>query len=199
MHQEFGGSTLFNVIDLDPCVAGTQALNLKSNFLQEGEDDTYIGSHSQEDEVKEATRTHEGPMTRGRLKRIQEEVHQKLTMLKGHEEALCTPNFLALGQSPSRTQFPHKIRFSTFLSLNWLQILSLAWLQSQQGISLRFRAIGLGLFFYAKNAKNVECRLALSKDGSDTDSTELYPIRSRLRMDLDTNECNEVGLDSVLG
>ncbi|RDX84135.1 hypothetical protein CR513_34865, partial [Mucuna pruriens] len=34
---------------------GTQVLNLRSNSLQEGEDDTYMKIHNQEDEVKEAT------------------------------------------------------------------------------------------------------------------------------------------------
>ncbi|RDY03942.1 hypothetical protein CR513_12404, partial [Mucuna pruriens] len=44
--QEFGGSTTFNV-DLTPCVIGTQAPNLRSNSLQEGEDGAYMGGHTQ--------------------------------------------------------------------------------------------------------------------------------------------------------
>ncbi|RDX99885.1 Retrovirus-related Pol polyprotein, partial [Mucuna pruriens] len=43
----------------------------------------------------------------------------------------------------------------------------------------------------------VKCRLALDIDGSDTDSTELYPARSRLCTDLDTHGHDMVGLDSV--
>ncbi|RDX65552.1 hypothetical protein CR513_55782, partial [Mucuna pruriens] len=54
-------------------------------------DDAYMGGHTQgtqegEDEV--ATLALEGPMTRGRFKRIQEEVYQELVMLKGQEKAL---------------------------------------------------------------------------------------------------------------
>ncbi|RDY12017.1 hypothetical protein CR513_03252, partial [Mucuna pruriens] len=51
--------------------------------------DAYMGSHSQEGENEVVSPSLEGPMTRGSLKRIQGEVHQKLLMLKGQEEALC--------------------------------------------------------------------------------------------------------------
>ncbi|RDX85277.1 hypothetical protein CR513_33551, partial [Mucuna pruriens] len=89
----FGGSTTFNVIEgqvLHPCVVGTKVPNLRSNFLQEEEDDAYMGGHTrrtQEGKDEVATPALKGPMTRGRLKRIQEEVGQKLVMLKGQEEA----------------------------------------------------------------------------------------------------------------
>ncbi|RDX79662.1 hypothetical protein CR513_39894, partial [Mucuna pruriens] len=36
------GNNNFNVIDLTPFDIGTQALNLRPNSLQEGEDDIYI-------------------------------------------------------------------------------------------------------------------------------------------------------------
>ncbi|RDY13042.1 hypothetical protein CR513_02082, partial [Mucuna pruriens] len=54
------------------------------------EDDAYLGCHNlgaQEGVNKEATLSLEGPMTRGRLKRIQKEVQHKLASLKGQEEA----------------------------------------------------------------------------------------------------------------
>ncbi|RDX76401.1 hypothetical protein CR513_43604, partial [Mucuna pruriens] len=69
MPLEFGGST--------------QAPNLRSNSLQEGKDDVYMGDHIQGGKKEVAALTFEGLMTRGRLKRIQEEVYQKLDMLKG--------------------------------------------------------------------------------------------------------------------
>ncbi|RDY03257.1 hypothetical protein CR513_13175, partial [Mucuna pruriens] len=47
-----------------------------------------MGGHIQEGENEIGTPTLEGPMTRGRLKRIQEKVHQELAMLKGQEKAL---------------------------------------------------------------------------------------------------------------
>ncbi|RDX91782.1 hypothetical protein CR513_26180, partial [Mucuna pruriens] len=68
MPQDVGGSTTFNVIDLTPFDASVEgeddAPNLRTNSLQEGEDDAYI---------ERETRTLEGHITRGRLKRIQEE------------------------------------------------------------------------------------------------------------------------------
>ncbi|RDY06410.1 hypothetical protein CR513_09604, partial [Mucuna pruriens] len=57
----------------------------RSNSLQEGEDDAYIGNHFHDSENEIVVPALEGPMTRGRLKRIQEEVHQKLVILKGQE------------------------------------------------------------------------------------------------------------------
>ncbi|RDX62523.1 hypothetical protein CR513_59132, partial [Mucuna pruriens] len=57
----------------------TQAPNLRSNSIQEGEDNAYAGGHIQEGENEIATHVLEGPMTRGRLKRIQEEVYQELS------------------------------------------------------------------------------------------------------------------------
>ncbi|RDX87481.1 Retrovirus-related Pol polyprotein from transposon 17.6, partial [Mucuna pruriens] len=68
----------------------TQALNLRSNSLQGGENDVYIGGHTQgtqDGENEVATPSLEGPMTRGRLKRIEEEVQHELAILKGQEEA----------------------------------------------------------------------------------------------------------------
>ncbi|RDX98153.1 hypothetical protein CR513_18962, partial [Mucuna pruriens] len=70
---------------------GTQAPNLRSNSLQKREDDTYTGGHIQKGENEIATLTLEGPMTRDRLKRTQEEVNQELAMLKSQEKALSTP------------------------------------------------------------------------------------------------------------
>ncbi|RDX78673.1 hypothetical protein CR513_41014, partial [Mucuna pruriens] len=63
----------FNVIDLTPCDASVEAPNLRINSLQEGEDDTYLEG---------ATPALEGPITSGRLKRIQEEVQHNLATLK---------------------------------------------------------------------------------------------------------------------
>ncbi|RDX85652.1 hypothetical protein CR513_33133, partial [Mucuna pruriens] len=83
------GKHHFNVIDLTPCVVGTQALNLSSNSLQEGEDDAYIGDHTQgpqEGVNEEAIHALEDLMTRRRLKRIQEEVQHELATLKGKEK-----------------------------------------------------------------------------------------------------------------
>ncbi|RDY04988.1 hypothetical protein CR513_11218, partial [Mucuna pruriens] len=83
MPHKFGGNTTFNVIDLS-----TQAPNLRSNSLQEGEDDAYIGGHTQgtqESKNKVANPTLEGPMTMGRLKRNQEEVQHELATFKGQE------------------------------------------------------------------------------------------------------------------
>ncbi|RDY02249.1 hypothetical protein CR513_14330, partial [Mucuna pruriens] len=48
----------------------------KSNSLEEGEDDAYLEGHSQEDEVEEGTPGFEGPMMKGRLKKIHKEVHK---------------------------------------------------------------------------------------------------------------------------
>ncbi|RDX88532.1 hypothetical protein CR513_29858, partial [Mucuna pruriens] len=83
--QEFGASTSFNVINLTPYAAGTQALNLRSNSLQKRENDAYMKRHSQEDEVEEATPALEGPMTRGRLKNIHKKVCQMLPLLLDKE------------------------------------------------------------------------------------------------------------------
>ncbi|RDX76572.1 hypothetical protein CR513_43420, partial [Mucuna pruriens] len=58
MSQYFGGSTSFNVIDL-----------------------TYVV----EDKVEESTPALEGPITRGRIKRIHEEVLQRLALLHSQE------------------------------------------------------------------------------------------------------------------
>ncbi|RDY03033.1 hypothetical protein CR513_13438, partial [Mucuna pruriens] len=46
------------------------------NSLQEGEDDAYMGNHIQDGENDVAAPTLEGPMTRGRLERIQEKCTQ---------------------------------------------------------------------------------------------------------------------------
>ncbi|RDX91319.1 hypothetical protein CR513_26719, partial [Mucuna pruriens] len=67
------GSTTFNVIDLTPFAISTQCPNLRSNSLQKGEDEAYMGDHTQgyqRDVNEEANATLKGPMTRGRLKRI---------------------------------------------------------------------------------------------------------------------------------
>ncbi|RDY11897.1 hypothetical protein CR513_03376, partial [Mucuna pruriens] len=66
---------------------GTQAPNLSSNLLQEGEDGAYQGGHGQggqENLNGKSTPALEGPMSRGRLKRIQEEVQHKLAHLKAN-------------------------------------------------------------------------------------------------------------------
>ncbi|RDX85951.1 hypothetical protein CR513_32773, partial [Mucuna pruriens] len=46
MPQDIGGNTTFNVIDLTPCNAGVKeddnVPNLRTNSLQEGEDDAYM-------------------------------------------------------------------------------------------------------------------------------------------------------------
>ncbi|RDY03837.1 hypothetical protein CR513_12529, partial [Mucuna pruriens] len=75
--KTLGGSTTFNVIDLIPCDASIEAPNLRTNSLQEGEDDAYM---------EEETPVLEGPITRGRLKRIQEEslIHD-LRRVANHE------------------------------------------------------------------------------------------------------------------
>ncbi|RDY09731.1 hypothetical protein CR513_05856, partial [Mucuna pruriens] len=72
MPQEFGGST--------------QAPNLRSNSLQEMEDDK-PHSRTQDGKKEAATPALEGLVTRGNLKRIQEKVQHELAMLKGQEEA----------------------------------------------------------------------------------------------------------------
>ncbi|RDX99431.1 Retrovirus-related Pol polyprotein from transposon 17.6, partial [Mucuna pruriens] len=79
---------------------GTQALNLRSNSLQEEGDDAYMGGHIQEGENEIDTPTLEGPMTRGRLKRIQEEVQQEMIMLKGQERGRRRTHFLSHGPKP---------------------------------------------------------------------------------------------------
>ncbi|RDX86566.1 hypothetical protein CR513_32090, partial [Mucuna pruriens] len=86
MSRENGGNIIFNVIDLTSFVVSTQAPNLRPNSLQEGKDDTYIEGHSHiphEGFKEEETHALEGPITRGRLKKLQEEVQQKLAALKG--------------------------------------------------------------------------------------------------------------------
>ncbi|RDX69091.1 hypothetical protein CR513_51837, partial [Mucuna pruriens] len=65
MPQDFVGST------------SIEAPNLKTNSLQEGEDDAY---------TEGATLALEGPITRGRLKRIQKEVQHNLATLKDQGE-----------------------------------------------------------------------------------------------------------------
>ncbi|RDX79547.1 hypothetical protein CR513_40011, partial [Mucuna pruriens] len=69
IHQEYGGSN------------SIQAPNLRLNYLQEGEDDmnTHGGFKSMDSTILE------GPMTRGRLRKLQEEVHQEMGLLKGQE------------------------------------------------------------------------------------------------------------------
>ncbi|RDX83362.1 hypothetical protein CR513_35723, partial [Mucuna pruriens] len=69
----------------------TQASNLGSNSLQEGEDDAYMGDYIQDGENEVATLALEDPMTRG-LKIMQEEMHQKLVMLKGQEVMIVDPS-----------------------------------------------------------------------------------------------------------
>ncbi|RDX94204.1 hypothetical protein CR513_23441, partial [Mucuna pruriens] len=59
MPKEFGGSDTFNVIDLTPCDASAEEPNLRENW----EDDAY---------TKRTNPTLQGPVTRGRLRRIQE-------------------------------------------------------------------------------------------------------------------------------
>ncbi|RDY00582.1 hypothetical protein CR513_16219, partial [Mucuna pruriens] len=57
-----------------------EAPPLMSNSLQEGEDDTYMGDHTQRPQEvvnQEVILALEGPKTRGRLKRIQEEEKMK--------------------------------------------------------------------------------------------------------------------------
>ncbi|RDX66619.1 hypothetical protein CR513_54594, partial [Mucuna pruriens] len=46
-----------------------KALNLRSNFLQELEDDAYLENYNQEDKVEEVTPTLEGLMTKSRLQK----------------------------------------------------------------------------------------------------------------------------------
>ncbi|RDX97462.1 Retrovirus-related Pol polyprotein from transposon 17.6, partial [Mucuna pruriens] len=81
------GNDLFKILIYPK---STQAPNLRSNSLQERDEDTYMGGHTQgiqkgKDEVD--TPTLKDPMTRGRLKMIQEEVEQRFSMLKGQEKA----------------------------------------------------------------------------------------------------------------
>ncbi|RDX89059.1 hypothetical protein CR513_29258, partial [Mucuna pruriens] len=86
MPQECGVSTAFNVIDLTPFVVDTQALNLRPNSLQKEEDDGH-GHISHEGLKEEETLALEDPMTRGKLKKLQEEVQQELAILKDQREA----------------------------------------------------------------------------------------------------------------
>ncbi|RDX91633.1 hypothetical protein CR513_26355, partial [Mucuna pruriens] len=90
MPQVFRGNTTFNVIDLTHFVIGTQAPHLRSNSSQEEEeDDAYMGDHTEELREgmnEEASHALEGPMTRRRVKRIQDEVQHELATLKGKEE-----------------------------------------------------------------------------------------------------------------
>ncbi|RDX76792.1 hypothetical protein CR513_43175, partial [Mucuna pruriens] len=82
---------------------GTQDPNLRSSSLQKGEDDAYMRDYTQGHQGglnKEANPTLEGPMTKGRLKRIQEEVQLKLATLRAKRRPKKA--YLALGQSPFR-------------------------------------------------------------------------------------------------
>ncbi|RDX77490.1 hypothetical protein CR513_42375, partial [Mucuna pruriens] len=73
MPKEFWDNNTFNVIDLTPCEASVEKPDLRTNSLQEGEDDTY---------TERENPTLQGPITRGRLRRTQEEVQHQLTTLK---------------------------------------------------------------------------------------------------------------------
>ncbi|RDX69980.1 hypothetical protein CR513_50831, partial [Mucuna pruriens] len=91
--QGFGGNIAFNVIDLTLYVIGTgasnvtrtEAPNLRSNSLQEAEDDACSKSHCLEDKVKEVALMPKGPMARCRLKKINEVVRQMLALLRDQE------------------------------------------------------------------------------------------------------------------
>ncbi|RDX82159.1 hypothetical protein CR513_37083, partial [Mucuna pruriens] len=82
MPKEFRSNNTFNVIDLTPCDVGVEELNLRANYLQEGEDDAY---------TKRTTPTLQGPITKGRLRRIQEEVQHQLTTLRDLGEGYRGP------------------------------------------------------------------------------------------------------------
>ncbi|RDX84252.1 hypothetical protein CR513_34728, partial [Mucuna pruriens] len=73
MPKEFGGNNTFNVINLTPRGAGVEEPNLRANSFQEGEDNAY---------TERKNPTLQGPVTRRRLRRIQEEVQYQLTTLK---------------------------------------------------------------------------------------------------------------------
>ncbi|RDX99730.1 Retrovirus-related Pol polyprotein from transposon 17.6, partial [Mucuna pruriens] len=78
MSQAFGGSNNFDVC---------KRKILKTNSLQ-GENDADTDLHNLGDMKEEAAPTPQGSMTRGRLKRMQEEVHKELALVQGHEETL---------------------------------------------------------------------------------------------------------------
>ncbi|RDY00818.1 hypothetical protein CR513_15949, partial [Mucuna pruriens] len=63
MPLDFEGSNTFNVIDLTPCDTSVEAPNLRTNSLQEREDDV---------DWERETPTLEGHITRDRLTMIQE-------------------------------------------------------------------------------------------------------------------------------
>ncbi|RDX91020.1 hypothetical protein CR513_27058, partial [Mucuna pruriens] len=85
MPQEYGGSTSFNVADLSLFVSGMDDPNLRMNSFQEGESDTNLGRHGEhgEDTKHKEEKTVQGPITRGRLKRLEEEVQRKMDLLRG--------------------------------------------------------------------------------------------------------------------
>ncbi|RDX70299.1 hypothetical protein CR513_50472, partial [Mucuna pruriens] len=68
-----------------PNATSIEAPNFRSNSLQEREYVAYSESHCLEDEVKEVTIAPEGSITRGRLKKINVEVCQRLALLCGQE------------------------------------------------------------------------------------------------------------------
>ncbi|RDX82699.1 hypothetical protein CR513_36483, partial [Mucuna pruriens] len=77
--QEYGGSNNFNMVDLSPYDVGTQALNLRSNSLQEGKDDINMvgkGQNHHRSLKNIETTILEGPMTKEKLRKLQEEVHK---------------------------------------------------------------------------------------------------------------------------
>ncbi|RDX90717.1 hypothetical protein CR513_27393, partial [Mucuna pruriens] len=75
--------------DLTPCGIGVKESNLRANYLQKREDDAYR---------KRKNPTLHGPLIRGRLRKIQEEVQHQLTTLKdpreGHEGTLSEKRHL---------------------------------------------------------------------------------------------------------
>ncbi|RDY06379.1 hypothetical protein CR513_09637, partial [Mucuna pruriens] len=72
MSQDYGGRNSFNVIDLSPF--GEHDMDM--DFLGE---DTHKGKESMKTNVLQ------GPMTRSRMKKFQEEMHKEICLLMGQE------------------------------------------------------------------------------------------------------------------
>ena len=79
--SEYGGvSATFNVTELTPCKLDP---DLRTNHLEEGGDDIPLGA--QVDEIDEPVPTHtsrvDGPLTRGRLRTLQEALPTIISLL----------------------------------------------------------------------------------------------------------------------
>ncbi|RDX61338.1 hypothetical protein CR513_60445, partial [Mucuna pruriens] len=85
-----------------------QSTKFEVKFPSKREDNTFMGDHTQEGKKEIATLELEGHMTRGRLKRIQEEVHQELAMLRGQEkDSFCIIFLIVNGLS--KAEFVKKL------------------------------------------------------------------------------------------